>query len=276
MNFDALVRIRDNKALDKAEKAVLNALAVRENEVTKQINPSISTLCSDTGFGRSMVTTAIRSLKDQGMIQVDHSGYRGSSHYTLIVEQMLHVEPSAMPPYGLVGENSESPKFPPTSPYGGLTSPHSGTTMPPHNTTSPPCGHKVKSEVKKEGKKEEEKVRSRATDKLSGRRDHDDDVVLNLSRSRSRKQPGRNAQEIDLVGKVELLLNSSVELSERLFFDEPGRAKAIQIFNAVAQRERAGAREPTGKQLEAINKIAVRWRADRECDVLRRRRNWKK
>lgn len=64
-------------------KAVLCALAYRENGKTGQCNPSISRIAQDTGLGKTAVKSAIRALSEIGAIEVVSGSRTSSNSYIL-------------------------------------------------------------------------------------------------------------------------------------------------------------------------------------------------
>jgi DNA-binding transcriptional MocR family regulator len=71
--------------LPASPKHVLTVLAIRKNNETGCCNPSIPTICQDTGLSRKTVITALRYLKHIGLLEVA-SGHTGKSNrYTLTI-----------------------------------------------------------------------------------------------------------------------------------------------------------------------------------------------
>ncbi|MEM7101246.1 MAG: helix-turn-helix domain-containing protein [Pseudomonadota bacterium] len=263
MNTEVIIWVRESKNLTKGEKAVLNALASRENPKTKQLNPSIHTLCSDTGWGRSAVCEAISSLKLKGIIEIT-KGHRGSSNYKISIPKLLLLDEATSPPHGQVETQKTDQLTQTTNPQDGPSRPPDGPRSPPHGRTSPPDGHKVINEVKKEEIKERYDdlavQEDSNSERPSNRRGKVGGLVFSLSQSRSQREPKQVGIQMDLVDKIEHLLSSNLELTEQLFFDEHGKPSPKAIFRTLAQREGNGGIEPSAAQLDAIKKIAVQWK----------------
>jgi DNA-binding transcriptional MocR family regulator len=67
---DLVLAVHALDDVDKIERALLFALAIRTNKDTGQCNPSLDTLVRDTGWGRSTLSPAIRRLAKRGLIVV--------------------------------------------------------------------------------------------------------------------------------------------------------------------------------------------------------------
>lgn len=72
---------------------VAGALARRQNAVTGQLNPSVPTICGDTGLTDRAVRAAVKALEGAGFLSVARGDGRGHSNaYRLIIPESLNSE----------------------------------------------------------------------------------------------------------------------------------------------------------------------------------------
>lgn len=129
--MDLAMQLRRELGLNAAEHSVHVSLAWHLNDVTRQCNPSASTIAGDTGLGRKRVLRALHTLQDKRVTEIAGAGQRSgrkSNQYRLIaIEPFLFCGATSTP--------QTEPRIGPRSGVdradSGVVSTHSGATGAP-------------------------------------------------------------------------------------------------------------------------------------------------
>jgi hypothetical protein len=79
---DIVIEVHKDRSLDRIEKALLLALAIRADKDSGQCNPAVETICLDTGWKSTSIIEAKRRLKQRGFL-IETLNHMGSSDYVI-------------------------------------------------------------------------------------------------------------------------------------------------------------------------------------------------
>ncbi len=228
MRTDILIAVQNSQDLDKVEKALLIALAIHCNNKTGQCDPSISTLCRDTGWSNSSILRACRNLEKRGFLVADKA-YRNSNKYSFVVEKF---DLSSVTETPLIDTSSVSQTLP-----DDLSSVSVTPQKCQGDTSVVSGGHFSSVRVTP-------KVRSEVTSEVLNEVKRENGLNFSPGHAHSHKNEKALTTKVD-----EIMQDHSILVTDKL-----GRIDCTKLARLINQRDNKKDPVPSGKFIRAVHK----------------------